>query len=141
RNHCDTRRLAKCAIVSVPTHKAILPCACLRSLTTRAGCGAPCTYKRALSPCTSQALSSVPQQLLNPSTIDFRVIVEGLARPVHHAVRSEIYRIKASLPIRQISCVLVVTRAAACRCRAAFRVAQLPRWRIFVTIEQFFGPL
>ena len=53
RNHCDTRRLAKCAIVSVPTHKAILPCACLRSLTTRAGCGAPCTYKRALSPCTS----------------------------------------------------------------------------------------
>src|SRR5882724_1379264 len=53
RNHCDTRRLAKCAIVSVPTHKAILPCACLRSLTTRAGCRAPCTYKRALSPCTS----------------------------------------------------------------------------------------
>src|SRR5436190_11072359 len=53
RNHCDTRRLAKCAIVSVPTHKAILPCACLRSLTTRAGCGAPCTYKRPLSPCTS----------------------------------------------------------------------------------------
>ena len=53
RNHCDTRRLAKCAIVSVPTHKAILPCACSRSLTTRAGCGASCTYKRALSPCTS----------------------------------------------------------------------------------------
>ena len=53
RNQCDTRRLAKCAIVSVPTHKAILPCVCLRSLTTRAGCGEPCTYKRALSPCTS----------------------------------------------------------------------------------------
>jgi hypothetical protein len=53
RNQCDTRRLAKCAIVSVPTHKAILPCVCLRSLTTKAGCGEPCTYKRALSPCTS----------------------------------------------------------------------------------------
>jgi len=53
RNQWDTRRLAKCAIVSVPTHKAILPCVCLRSLTTRAGCGEPCTYKRALSPCTS----------------------------------------------------------------------------------------
>src|SRR5262249_28855574 len=40
-----------------------------------------------------QALSGVLQELVSPSTIDFRVIAEGLARPVHHAVRSEIYRI------------------------------------------------
>src|SRR5215470_11864450 len=40
-----------------------------------------------------QALSSLPQELANRSTIDFRLIAEGLAQPVHYAVRSEIYRI------------------------------------------------
>src|SRR5262245_43760198 len=51
----DTRRLAKCATVPGSIHRAIDPrlCPCLRSLTTRTGCGAPFTYKRALSPRTS----------------------------------------------------------------------------------------
>src|SRR5204862_48603 len=51
----DIRRLAKCATVSGSIHRAIDPrlCPCLRSLTTRTGCGAPLMYKRALSPRTS----------------------------------------------------------------------------------------
>jgi len=40
-----------------------------------------------------QTLSTVPQELVGPSTIDFRVIVEGLARSVCHAVRNDIYQI------------------------------------------------
>jgi ligand-binding sensor domain-containing protein/signal transduction histidine kinase len=40
-----------------------------------------------------QAFSRIPRELGAPQPIDFRVIVEGRARPVHPAVRDEIYRI------------------------------------------------
>ncbi len=40
-----------------------------------------------------QAFSRIPQELGIPQPIDFRVIVEGRVRPLHPAVRDEIYRI------------------------------------------------
>ena len=51
-----TRRLAKCATVSVPTHSAILPCSCVRSVTTKTGCCASSRNRLAFLPWTSMRI-------------------------------------------------------------------------------------
>jgi len=40
-----------------------------------------------------QALSRIPQEFILEQPIDFRVIVEGPARPLHPVIRDEVYRI------------------------------------------------
>jgi signal transduction histidine kinase/ligand-binding sensor domain-containing protein len=40
-----------------------------------------------------QAFSRLPKELAVPQTVDFRVMVEGQARPLHPAIRDELYQI------------------------------------------------